>query len=263
MTRSRRDHRGTIGLAAALPLLLSQAACAEPGGTYEGKVTYADGRPIAGVEVDISGINAQAQTVGSSTTTDASGRYALHMGPGRYHPTNVIYKVNYNGRQYWVDFDQVTGPRTDAPARGRTQCDFVLRTNGPRAADIDPKDAGGYFGASLSVALNPGPMAITGWPAGSQVSLALTPAGPLLDGSPGRPLRLQQPVTDPVFRDIPVGRYSMAVTWIRPDGVAVPMNVVQAGRPTANAVLDFPPHFGVRAPNYGPNAEPATVWVQP
>jgi hypothetical protein len=114
---------------------------------------------------------------------------------------------------------------------------FVLPISGLISKELDPRDPLSYYGGSIEFRANipvvvPGDPAMSAGatrpnavPEGTVVELFLTPQGPMLDGSTGRPLSYKFQVRNngrnafaTTIKDIPLGVYTVAARLTRPDG---------------------------------------------
>lgn len=209
----------TLFLAAlALPLLSAceesrgtEAARAE-GGYATGTVVDTRGKPIAGAKVLLDNSVFYASYIHGSTGDD--GRYRIRVQPGAWR-AHATFTKQYNGRTYTLELhpDAIDSFDQDGAARNFT---WQLEGRGPVN---DYSYYGGFIQLSAAVGF---------YEDFNDVELVLTPDGPLIDGSPGKQLRLR--LKDHYWRDyyqvedIPIGRYTVTAT-IETDGQPRPLRI--------------------------------------
>ena len=238
-------------------------------GVISGTATTSDGRPIKSFGGSIYGYSAKSGQNVTANIDGADGKYRTDVGPGQF-ATRAWTDVEYNGRPYRIDLHPVDGKggltKQDA-APGLTK-NFVWRLDGFRAgADARGDDRYySHFGGSIN--LNPEGHGVVYWqtikrdyshpseppiPADATVELTLTPDGPLIDGSTGKPLVLKlrgadiHGYMDRITRGIPIGRYKATARATLADGTSKPLRVTpyytfkekDAPEPAATAVLEF------------------------
>ncbi|MBW3637124.1 MAG: carboxypeptidase-like regulatory domain-containing protein [Armatimonadetes bacterium] len=195
--------------------------------TARGTVRNAQGKPVSDVTVDIWGTaTANAGIVNFDPTTNAAGRYTqTDITPGSY--SVLAWKqVSYNGQTYRVPMSPVQGKIEDQYlSRKGIARDFVWKISGPIPSRFfDATKPESYYGGALTIfgrdenLLNPLDL-----PAGSILQGRLVPNGPLMDGSVGRVITFEAPykageLYQFVQQDIPVGRYTLSLSALLPDG---------------------------------------------
>ncbi len=231
-------------------------------GYVSGVVLDTQGRPLAGARVYLSGTTfTQGQKTSFETVTKADGTYSLRVPDGRYS-AKASQTVTFNGATYSFILYPLSGnPKTEVDSSEGGSLDFQWRLSGlsaySGAGATKPLD---FYGASIELSycglpaeaycrssytdLTPGAA-----PAGSQISVTLTPTGPLVDGSAGKPVVFQFPVSplrpdypggvgggrlvlgqnweyhSKDMNDIPLGTYMLSVTATLPDGRTQPLKV--------------------------------------
>lgn len=201
----------------------SPGAAAGQANVVSGTVRTADGRPLAGATIRVSGATGAARGTTVRTTSDRSGNYRVEVPPGDYD-VDAFYDLAFDGQTYrelWLD-------RTnDGCGRQLSQAGivrhFVLRLSGPLrcTANFDPNEPTSYAGGALHV--TPGSL-----PPTAKVRFTLTPIGPLADGSKGRTLTFERTGTMLTrgggrlgetgwLHDIPLGRYRVSAD-VTPSG---------------------------------------------
>ncbi|WP_181392103.1 carboxypeptidase-like regulatory domain-containing protein [Deinococcus irradiatisoli] len=231
-------------------------------GYVSGVVLDPQGRPLPGARVYLTGTTfTQGQKTSFETQTGTDGTYAVRVPDGRYS-AKVSQTVTYNGTTYSFILYPLSGnPRTEVDSSEGGSLDFQWRLSGLSAYSApgasEPTD---YYGASINLsycglparaycgadytALTPGAA-----PGGSQITVTLTPTGPLVDGSAGKPVVFSFPASPlrPDYpagssggrlvlgqdwpyqaknmNDIPLGTYTLTVTARLPDGRTQPLKL--------------------------------------
>ncbi|MPY66405.1 carboxypeptidase regulatory-like domain-containing protein [Deinococcus sp. SDU3-2] len=170
-----------------------------------GVVKNSQGKPLAGVRVGADNTVLDGSEVW--TTTDAQGRYDLDLSrmPILNSWTAVAHVVvKYGGEQ------QTLTPEVDnsAPFLGKDGAirNFTLKITGK-------SPGGGYYGALFYA--NLGLSEAGEMPEWGDVEFTLTPAGPLIDGSKGQPIKLRQ---SQLPFEVPQGRYKVTARSISGKG---------------------------------------------
>lgn len=236
------------------------AGAAQPG-WITGQATDAQGHPLPNVRVIIRN---GSVTMGTNSyfevTTDAEGRYAQQVYDATWGVTAYV-STEYKGRSYnlWLHpVDEIDTP--SQPSAAGLVKDFVWRLAGPRpAAKQNPDSPDAYYGGIIEIGNDAEFGAFSGggfgephpYPAGSTIRLALTPDGPLLDGSAGAAVTQDlapDTLTQAVLRDIPLGDYTATATLIEAGGQATPLRVAtrrpgvfETPSPGATAPIIFTP----------------------
>ena len=194
------------------------------------------------------------------TATDAQGHYAINVKEtAALGHIFAARRVQYNGMSYALPFMRLDagGHLRNGDVINREEGDvvnFKAAISGLRESNADPEDFTSYFGGLIEVDTDT-QTANHALPAGTRVRLALTPAGPLLDGSAGRPIVQDVLVTytsiNYKWKNIPIGRYFATATLLLPGGAATPLRAtarvwvkgfVQVLPMNANTPLFFPPN---------------------
>ncbi|MBV9928572.1 MAG: carboxypeptidase regulatory-like domain-containing protein [Acidobacteria bacterium] len=205
------------------------------------------GQPLAGARIRFWRMTPQGAILEYVARTDARGVYAVSLPPaGDYHVDNATALVSYGEQRYYLPLrpEGDDGSFFDRDAidvtRGYVK-NFVLPVSGYISNEEDPKQELSYYGGSLYfrarvkivIPNDPDPMLTAGangsdaLPEGTRVQLTLTPQGPLLDGSAGRPLSYNLQVRntgrnafETTIKDIPLGAYTAQARVTTPDGNA-------------------------------------------
>ena len=212
-----------------------------------GVVLTASGQPLQGARIRFWRLTPQGTVIEYSARTDARGIYSVTM------PTNADYRldnatalVTYGVQRYYLPLRPEGG---DGSFFDRDPVDntrgyvknFVLPISGHISPEEDPKEPLSYYGGSLTFrahtrivipndpdpALTAGATGPNALPEGTRVRLLLTPQGPLLDGTAGRPLSWDLVVRNntgknafsATINDIPLGVYT-AEARVTPPGEA-------------------------------------------
>jgi hypothetical protein len=210
-----------------------------------GTVLSMRGQPLAGARIRFWRLTPQGAVIEYVARTDAQGIYTITLPPSdQYRIDNATALVSYGAYRYYLPLRPEGGDGSffDGEAidisRGYVK-NFVLPISGYISQEEDPKEELSYYGGSLTfraktkivVPNDPDPF-ITGaangpnaLPEGTRIQLTLTPQGPLLDGSAGRPLVWDMQVRNTgrnaystTLKDIPLGTYTAQARVTTPDG---------------------------------------------
>lgn len=198
----------------AITLVITGTAAAQH--VVSGTVRTADGRPLAGATIRISGATGAARGTTVKTQSDRQGNYRIDVRPGDYD-VDAFYDLAFDGQTYrelWLDRTN-DGCGRQLSERGIVR-HFVLRLSGLMRCrtDVDPTKTGSYAGASVLIA--PGSL-----PASAAVRFTFTPIGPLADGTNGKVLTFDRTGAMLIkgggrlgetawLHDIPLGRYRVS-----------------------------------------------------
>lgn len=262
----RRRFRTLIPFLLAISLSVVVAACSdeqqpaagEPtvqANVATGRVTGPRGEVLAGAVITIRGTSLESgERSRFRIATGDDGRYRIELPPGQYEVA-AKYSVDFDGRVY----DFTLHPTDDDPdrthdSRNGFRKDFVWRLAGlvpGRESSRDEHFA--HYGGAIDISMsvdggwqNPEPLV----PAGTRVTVRLTPQGPLVDGSQGEPLQFETQFTGtPKYisgklLDIPVGVYTVVAEAALPDDRKQPLMVevrYAKAAPSLTATLQFEP----------------------
>lgn len=212
------------------------AGTAAPEAGYAtGRVVDTRGDPIPRARVYLDNTLFTNSFIESFTGED--GGYRVQVYPGAWR-ASATFRKDYNGRTYTL---RLRPDATDPFDHEGAVRNFTWQLEG-RWPDNDAGFYGGTIHVSSEVHFQ-GDMA--------DVELLLTPDGPLIDGSPGTPLRLR--LDDHYWRnlfqveDIPIGRYVVTATLRNDDGNTRPLTVRNwhgKHEPAPEFRLDFLPEHG-------------------
>lgn len=169
-------------------------------GYATGTVLDAQGKPIAGAKILLDNNVFYASYVHGSTKED--GSYRIKAQPGAWR-AEASFKKEYNGKTYTLEMhpDNIDSFDDEGAVRN-----FIWKLEGRT-----PKSDYGYYGGFIQLSTDP---AFSGEL--EDIELALTPSGPLIDGSQGKTLQLRLGdhywVDRYQIEDIPIGRYTVEAT---------------------------------------------------
>lgn len=234
-----RVRNKSMLLLVALVLLLS--ACDGSGdspdkpGTESGYVTGrtvdTQGKPIAAAKILLDGTVFHDSYIHGSTGED--GTYRIKAQPGAWM-AYASFKKAYNGQTYTLELhpDNSNSFSDDGAVRN-----FTWKLEGRR-----PLNEYRYYGGFILV-----DTATDFHEDMEDIELTLTPSGPLIDGSEGKPLRLHMGddywVQTFHIEDIPIGRY-MVKAVLKSDEGSRPLQIQDRqarGDFTPEYQLDFLP----------------------
>jgi hypothetical protein len=182
----------------------------------QGVVRDEQGDPVPNAVITAAGYTARSNNV-QRATTGADGRYRIDAVEGLYTVSGhapIVFEGKKYQEMYLHPTDNNCGEQMSAA--GITK-DFVLRLTGFHECKLSPdrNNEGFYNGAAVSLI----PVSMT-LPGSTSVTFTLTPAGPLADGSAGKPVSFTRTVaqlsnsagkleTTSTLHDIPLGRYTI------------------------------------------------------
>lgn len=192
-------------------------------GFLRGYVKDTNGKPLKGAYIMINPptVFGSAYTKRSITArTDANGLYEVPVPSGGCTVWCAGYAVDYHGTRLALTLHPVDGELDSISKEKGDIENFVLLTYGivsPSAVGDNPVYSGTYYGASFTIGYSSREANDTSYPAewlvlGSEVEITLTPEGPLLDGSAGRPLIVRKKLTPGTYfqvNNVPIGRYKI------------------------------------------------------
>ncbi|MGH2645323.1 MAG: carboxypeptidase-like regulatory domain-containing protein, partial [Chitinophagaceae bacterium] len=175
-------------------------------GYATGKVTDAQGKPIAGAKILLDNTIVYAAYINSTTGND--GTYSVKMPTGAYGVWKAYATITkeYNGKSYSLD---LCPDNTNSFNEDGAVCNFTWKLTGKV-----PNDDYAYYGGSIDMDVGVGSV-ISSW---DNVIITLTPAGTLIDGSQGQPITVKfgdehwKNYTNGI-KDIPMGRYKATAVF--------------------------------------------------
>jgi hypothetical protein len=181
-----------------------------------GKVVDSQGKPLAGAKVLAD--NTMFYNANLFAKTKEDGAYSLEVTRGSWQASATVRR-EYHGKEYTLllhpsDPDPFAG--TDGAVRN-----FELRLTGKRAGEGDR----GFYGGTVIAYADVSDFELSA--AMANVEVTLTPVGPLVDGSVGKPVtaKLARTADGDAVRDVPVGRYAVTARYARPNRKSTPMRV--------------------------------------
>lgn len=175
-------------------------------GHATGKVVDTRGEPLAGARILLDNAIFHASYIDATTRDD--GTYRIRVQPGAWK-AHASFKQTYNGKTYTLE---LRPDNHDSFADEGAVRNFTWKLEG-RTPGNDYGYYGGFIQLSTDIGFHEDMEAI---------ELTLTPDGPLIDGSPGRTLRLRMGdhywVDRYQIEDVPIGRYVVTATLESDDG---------------------------------------------
>ncbi|GGO31721.1 carboxypeptidase-like regulatory domain-containing protein [Deinococcus humi] len=227
-------------VAAVLLALTAGSALAVPGkpvpGSVQGQVLDSRGQPLEGVQVWIKPV---VTTGVAEVLTDEQGRYEVTGLPPVGYQALAWLQVPYQGKMFCsrLAHPKTSDYNTFNPRDGLIR-NFRWQLSGRIPGNEDYSDLG-YFGGSLPLMAGFGQER---WATqNDEIELQLTPVGPLIDGSAGKPLTRRAPARGMVL-DVPIGTYRVKATFISATGKREPLQVSDSdGHYAGEATVHFTP----------------------
>jgi hypothetical protein len=226
----RPDAPASEPAASELTPTAPAASAAPRAGTVTGRVTDAAGKPLRNVTVHVYGTTMAGENTRFEINPGPDGRYAQRLPDGIYGVRAEYTLHTPDGNTVVLALhpaDGVTGKHHDA-AKGIVK-DFQWRIDGLRpdqspGVDGTHNEPFKYYGGSLQVQVQE-TAGSKPLPQGSTLSVTLTPAGPLLDGSQGRSVTRSRTFSPKLYSssywypsDIPLGSYTAVFRYKSADG---------------------------------------------
>lgn len=246
-----------------------------------GPSDFPDGRPIPEFDVSVLGFDGATAMMGGGGGlpslgfgTGHDGTYAIETRNTYSHERpvdGIVVDVQarttllYNGRKYLMRLHPVDGLASwdESSEKGRNSSgglarDFVLKIAGlkPGNDNLPPvlkervlQDGRNYYGATLYLDdWDAGGNLRMRLPASARLVVRLVPEGPRMDGSPGRTLLREMPITAlgtdaGALIDLPIGPYRVQASIVEGGVAKLLLLQITFGDPTwTNAVtVDFLP----------------------
>jgi hypothetical protein len=227
--------------------------------TVAGRITDVRGNVIeeARLLVQVSGTTLAGERTNFDIEVDDNGLFSQEVPDGLWRIYGFIEK-EYNGHKYRLPLDPEDNREigsTQGTRKGVVK-NFVWKVAGlkPRADKTLP---GSYYGGSIDLtdvqSYNEGRRLVDRYP-GAKVVVTLKPKGLLIDGSQGKPVKVEADVaaadaiTRPTFMDIPLGEYVVTAQVVAPNGASRPLNIAAGfvrsdapGRSPTAVVAFYPP----------------------
>jgi len=228
----------------------------EPG-TVAGRITDARGNIIEGARliVQVAGTTLAGARTNFDIEVEENGLFSQEVPDGLWRIYGFVEK-EANGHKFRLPLDPEDKREigsTQGTKKGVVK-NFVWKIAGlkPHADKSRPSS---YYGAGVELmdarGYDQGRRLADRHP-GARVVITLTPRGPLLDGTKGKPVNLETDVaamagfTRPTYPDIPLGAYVATAAVVAPGGGRAPLNIAPGiarsdAAPSRSAALNFIP----------------------
>jgi hypothetical protein len=205
-------------------------------GRLSGKLSDARGKPLRDVTVTVFGFSDKGEPVNKEVTVEGpAGEYEIELPPGKYNTPTARIGVEYNERWYVLPLaaadDSREWPEQRDSRKGLVR-DFVWRISGPVPGG-DPLRESGHWGGTIHFdkGADLGDLAT--------IEITLTPEGPLIDGSQGKPVTYERKLPwkrheDHLLFDVPLGRYQATAKVLygtRPKPLRLASYTIDPSRP--------------------------------
>lgn len=211
------------------------------------------GRSLAGVEISIYGTTIAGANASFEATTGADGRFSQRVPDGIYG-VGASLKKKFNEQNYVFYLhpnDGVSAKRHDA-GKGIVK-EFTWKISGLKPGEVAGEEGAHteprkYYGGYVHVtAGEEAPFE------GATIEATLSPRGPLIDGSTGKPRVYRKAIAAGEtgyfswhLVDVPLGLWSISARLVK-DGAATPLGVALSPANNgfaSSADLDFKPTLG-------------------
>lgn len=242
-------------------------------GWVVGNIADSTGRPITGAtfEVTASGTTLRGERTSMRLNVDEQGHFEQEVPDGVYAVTAYVMKDagDSHFRMQLHPVDNKPFLTTLSSKQGIAR-DFVWRLTGVQPG-LDAGQPVSHYGGygyihDQSYLGEPNQRLALRVPPGTQVIVTLTPRGPLLDGSRGKPIEIKAAVETiggpmgAVVMDIPYGPYHGVARIVLPDGRVFSLHCAADFRgPFNKADADFDFH----QPSVYEMVKPLGVFVSP
>jgi hypothetical protein len=200
------------------------------------------------IAVSLRGVsNRTTQVVSYSPPVGPDGTYEMKVDDGTYRPPTGIVEVPFNGRHFRFELEPVQPNSGAMESKPGIRQDFVWRLSGPRRGMTpDETRAAAWHGGPITMRYQAdrpdlgrrlGPP-----PRGTRAVFTLTPAGPLADGRPGKPITVEREFDDfgglknPLIPDVPLAMYTATGVELRPDAERRPLLLLKLGGTWADSI---------------------------
>jgi hypothetical protein len=204
-----------------------------------GRVTMADGRPLAGdikdIHISINGVTTAGQNVIHAPAVKEDGTFRQKVAPGEYTFGSSFITLVYQKAEIPLPLAPVGRfwNKGRDSTEGITQ-EFVLHLTGPtpigQSQGLKTTNATHWYGMSIGLAadiwrqdIKKAPTAI---PDGSRLRFNLKPIGKAIDGSDCKPLAIEKVHAkdiNPDLHDLMPATYELSGTVRLPDGTVKPL----------------------------------------
>ena len=246
-------------------------------GNIIGQARFADGRPVPSFRVSAIAADGRTsvfvrETAGPSIAEveGRDGRYELRAeNSAKTLALRAIAQIPYRGRTYQLemhpsdaDISPVSATTSAGEGAPTATRNFVLKISGVRPGydgrvvketTSQDKPANAFYGGTIHLDLTYSEGAAYGeelarTPPDARILITLTPEGPLLDGSAGRPIIREvrpapgQPNLYFHLHNIPLGVYTIVARRVDANGAATDLRLgVAPRRYGSTATIDFAP----------------------
>lgn len=217
------------------------------GSRISGTITDPRGQPLERAEIEVSGVSLAGERVRYTAKSDATGTYFLPVARGVYN-IYAVFVAHYQGKRWRLRLHPCDEDNEMVSAGHEPIVkDFQWRLAG-LIPGANSTVADSYYGGSLWIRCSSSvdddrlkSAILSEGPERSVCTFTLTPAAPLIDGSPGEVLTMTRTVkslwsteddvdleTTPYLYDIPLGQYMLMASLSFPGWpgrtVPVPLN---------------------------------------
>lgn len=175
-----------------------------------GKLSDGQGKPLSNVTIKVFGFSTKGDVVKiEKKFPGPASEYDIEVPDGKYDTPIARIAVEYNQRKYDLPLAAADNTREwneQHDSQGGMVRDFIWKIAG-RAPGGNSNEPSGYWGGTIQFDIG----ALMGDYA--NIEITLTPDGPLIDGSEGKPLTFNrklpwQKKEDHFLLDIPIGKYN-------------------------------------------------------
>jgi hypothetical protein len=233
---------GTGGAKESAPAKAAEAQAPKAEANYiSGRVTMADGKPLAGdikdITVSIYGVSEAAERVQYSPAVKPDGTYRQKVSGGQYafHTSHITVLGNNNEFRYPLEAVGNLWSKNRDAADGIVQ-DFVWKVTGPtpygQSNGLDPNNATHWYGMCIGLRAdgyrNDIKKAVMAIPDGTKLTFTLKPMSKAIDGRELETITVERTVSasdrkNPDINDLPPASYELSGTATLPDGTVKPL----------------------------------------
>ncbi len=212
----------------AMPGIPAFPKLAPKPGFVRGYVYDTHGKPLAGAKLGVRSTATGGFYSGAQGKSDAKGYYEIAVPFGAAHFYNAGFAVDYGEGRAALGLHPADGEEDGFASNVGEVENWVLLPYGVadrEGVQENPKYCNNYYGGTVILGWyadedprGPDPKKL---PPDGQFEVTLTPEGPLVDGSRGRPIVIRKPSTHNVgflgqlyVNNIPVGSYRIAAKLV-------------------------------------------------
>jgi hypothetical protein len=223
----------------AMPPLPTFPPLAPKKGMVRGYVRDSKGKPVKGAVIGVRSTVAGGFYSGASGKSDEKGYYEITVPWGAAHFYTASAAVDYGEGRAAMGLHPSDGEVDSfASANGLVE-NWVLLPYGIGDRDgvqDQPHYSGNYYGGSFTLDYNVADSRFPddySLPDGAEIEVTLTPDGPLVDGSAGRPIVIRRAVREDApklcyINNIPVGVYRVSARLLQ-NGGSAPLLLKETG----------------------------------